>query len=133
MGKIKILLSLTDFADGSDETNGSHYLRLQVIDNGIGISAKDQTKLFQPFSKLEHSAKLNPNGTGLGLSNCKRVLESMGSNIWLAESTERTGFYDSKCGTVIAFTIKLFPRQRKQVSSKCLQEITSHFTNLEEE
>ena len=67
-------------------------------------------KLFKPFSRLDNSAKLNPNGIGLGLSNCRRVLESMGSKIWVLGSKERRGSYDKSCGTCIAFTVKLFPR-----------------------
>jgi signal transduction histidine kinase len=117
-GHIKIYLSLTDFVKGDenvDEKYSSKYLFVKVIDNGIGIKYKDQQKLFQPFARLEHSSKLNPNGVGLGLSNCKRVLESMGGNIWIQESRERTGFHDLNCGTVMSFTVKLFPCKFKAV------------------
>ena len=46
-----------------------------VIDQGSGISPDDQTKIFEPFRRLEtshHPAK----GVGLGLVVCKRLVEA---------------------------------------------------------
>jgi signal transduction histidine kinase len=67
-------------------------------------------KLFQPFSKLKANQELNPNGTGLGLFNCKKVLDRLGSKIWIEPSRTRKAMFEEDVGTVVSFTIKLYPR-----------------------
>lgn len=57
-------------------------------DNGIGISAEDQQKLFQSFYRI-HSKDKFP-GTGLGLSFCKKIIELHEGHIWV-KSTEGRG------------------------------------------
>jgi len=44
------------------------YLKIAVIDTGIGIREADQTKLFQMYGRLKDSEALNKNGVGLGLT-----------------------------------------------------------------
>ena len=73
-GKIKINSMIT-------QNDGKLNLTISVIDNGPGISAEDQQKLFEPFCKLEANSDCNPNGIGLGLSICKLICESLGGNI----------------------------------------------------
>jgi DNA topoisomerase VI subunit B len=57
------------------------FLRVCVKDNGPGISQGDLQKLFKPFSKLSSTSQLNPNGSGLGLYNCKLICTSLGGDI----------------------------------------------------
>ena len=83
---------------------------MKVIDQGVGISDKDFSKLFQPYSKIEANAELNPNGTGMGLYNCKNLLEMLDSKIWIEPTKNPKAIFDKDVGTVIAFTIKMFPR-----------------------
>ena len=54
-------------------------LHLSFQDNGIGIDKKYFSKLFKMFSRL-HSDK-DYEGTGLGLSLCKKIVYNMGGNI----------------------------------------------------
>ena len=56
---------------------------LQVEDTGIGMSAEDQTTLFQPFGMIQSSKNLNKKGTGLGLYISKNLCISMDSNIYV--------------------------------------------------
>lgn len=56
-------------------------LVISVQDTGIGISETDQQKLFQLFGKLSSSRQMNTSGIGLGLSICKRILDSFGGEI----------------------------------------------------
>ncbi|MFM2486935.1 ATP-binding protein [Celerinatantimonas yamalensis] len=51
-------------------------LQFQVQDTGIGIAKDKQSQLFQPFSQIEPQAQSNQ-GSGLGLSICKRLVEAM--------------------------------------------------------
>jgi signal transduction histidine kinase/ActR/RegA family two-component response regulator/putative methionine-R-sulfoxide reductase with GAF domain len=64
-------------------------LRVTIADTGSGIAPGQQHKLFTPFERLD-AAKSGVEGTGLGLSLCKRLVELMGGAIG-AESELGTG------------------------------------------
>lgn len=51
-----------------------------VHDNGPGIESAYQEKVFEPFKRL-HGRQYA--GSGLGLSFCRRVIESLGGRIWV--------------------------------------------------
>ena len=60
------------------DTNASsgekiEYVRIIIRDNGIGFSDADASKIFMPFSRLNSKDKFE--GTGLGLSLCKKIVE----------------------------------------------------------
>jgi len=54
---------------------------VQVDDTGIGITEKDQLRLFNQFEKLQDTKDLNRQGTGLGLFICKGIIEKIGIKI----------------------------------------------------
>ena len=56
------------------------YLRIKVADTGRGISAENIARLFVPFERLNVSDTVIE-GTGLGLSLCKHLIEAMGGRI----------------------------------------------------
>lgn len=61
-----------------------------VSDSGIGISESDMENLFKPFLQIDTSLSRKYEGSGLGLSICKKLVELMGGNIW-AESIPGKG------------------------------------------
>ncbi|MFL1896556.1 response regulator [Aquimarina sp. 2-A2] len=79
---------------------GSLTIRVEVIDSGIGISQKDQKELFQQFSQFHNEAILAGEGSGLGLTICKKLVDlmhgtlgvqstpSIGSNFWFTFKTK---------------------------------------------
>jgi signal transduction histidine kinase len=64
-------------------------LHVMVADTGAGIASADLPRLFEPFTRIESTAR-DADGTGLGLMLSKRLVELHGGRIW-AESREGQG------------------------------------------
>ena len=79
------------------EDNG--FLRVDVSDNGPGISPKDQKVIFEKFRQAGDALTDKPRGTGLGLHISFHIIEHYGGRIWV---TSRPGE-----GTTFSFTLPL--------------------------
>jgi two-component system sensor histidine kinase/response regulator len=55
-------------------------LRIEVTDQGIGISPEQQARLFHPFTQADGSINRKYGGTGLGLTIAKRIALLMGGD-----------------------------------------------------
>lgn len=69
-------------------TTLEHKLRLQVVDQGIGIPKADQEHLFSRFFRATNASTIQ--GTGLGLNIVKKYIDLMNGNITF-ESKENQG------------------------------------------
>jgi light-regulated signal transduction histidine kinase (bacteriophytochrome) len=69
------------------DVSGS-YFKIRIADNGIGFAQHDSERIFQTFSRLNPKDKFE--GTGLGLTLCKNIVERHGGRIW-AEGRDDEG------------------------------------------
>ena len=54
---------------------------VSVSDNGVGLSAEEAERVFEPFVRLVPRGPIE--GTGMGLAICRTAVESMGGRIWV--------------------------------------------------
>ena len=81
----------------ADEIVRKEYIRIAVIDTGIGIAPENINKLFQPFIQIDSALNRQYAGTGLGLALVKRIVELHGGQVELT----------SQLGLGSCFTIDL--------------------------
>jgi signal transduction histidine kinase len=77
----------------SAELRGPEWV-IRVEDNGVGIAAENQDRVFKPFIRL---ASRDVPGTGLGLAVCKKIVEGFGGTIWIES--------ELGAGSIFCFTI----------------------------
>ncbi len=69
------------------DTIENEHVRLYVEDTGFGIHGDDINELFKPFSRLGAEA-LGIDGTGIGLSLCKELVELMDGKIGVEDCSD---------------------------------------------
>jgi len=70
---------------------GNGYVEFAVADSGIGIKPADQERIFNRFEQADGSSRKKFQGTGLGLSLSKSLVELHGGRIWVESEGEGKG------------------------------------------
>ena len=76
------------------------FVEVSVSDTGIGIASEDQEKVFEEFRQVGMAAK-EIEGTGLGLTLCRKFVELHGGKIWVRSQVDR--------GSTFTFTVPVRP------------------------
>ena len=74
-------------------------LRVDVADNGIGISADDQAVIFDKFRQAGDTLTQKPTGSGLGLAISRQIIEHLGGKLWVESQPGK--------GATFSFTLPL--------------------------
>ncbi|MBX5456846.1 MAG: PAS domain S-box protein [Thermogemmatispora sp.] len=75
---------------------------VSVSDQGMGISLRDQERLFQRFQRINHPSTSGRPGAGLGLYICRAIIEAHGGRIWVESALHQ--------GSTFSFSL---PRKEK--------------------
>jgi two-component system phosphate regulon sensor histidine kinase PhoR len=75
---------------GVEPVEDEEVVRFHVRDEGLGIPADQQGRIFEKFFRLDPGMARGVGGTGLGLYICSELVERMGGRIWV-ESNEGRG------------------------------------------
>lgn len=62
-------------------TAGDASVSVEVIDEGIGIAAKDQQRIFERFYRVDRARSRSTGGSGLGLSIVRHVIANHGGTV----------------------------------------------------
>ena len=71
--------------------DGQAFLHFDVIDTGLGLTAKQVEKLFDPFSQADASTTRRFGGTGLGLTISKRLATLLGGDVVIVKTAPNVG------------------------------------------
>ena len=74
-------------------------LRVDVLDNGPGISSANQGLIFERFRQVGNTMTDKPQGTGLGLPISRHIIERFGGRLWVQSKPGQ--------GATFSFTLPL--------------------------
>jgi signal transduction histidine kinase len=103
----------------SIDNHGKSYLKISVSDNGIGIKTESFKKIFLPFEQEDSSTSKQYEGSGLGLSLCKKIVELHHGCIWIESRLGQ--------GSTLSFVLPLitenWPKQAKEIERRQEQKV----------
>jgi signal transduction histidine kinase len=124
-GKIKqVLYNLLSNAVKFTPNGGKIGIRVQraddgvevaVWDTGIGMAPENLGRVFEAFTRVENAYTKGTDGTGLGLTISKKIVELHGGKIWIeSEGIEK--------GITVKFTVPLGAQASGERNDPALQE-----------
>ena len=105
-GSIRLEISLIQI-----EENLNPSMLFEVIDTGVGMSPKQLSEVFQPFTQADETMSRRFGGTGLGLTISKGLVEALGGTL-TAESNQEQG-------STLRFTIDTGPLDGVPMYDQC--------------
>ncbi len=104
-GEIQVRVQPADASPDSAhrEVAGSHLVRFEVEDTGIGVAPEKLKHIFEPFEQEDPSTTRRYGGTGLGLAISRTLAEMMGGTIDVRSVPGS--------GSVFGFTVRVEPAE----------------------
>ena len=90
------------------------YFKISVKDNGVGISARNQKKIFKRFQRIENPESPSVKGTGLGLFWVKEIARYHGGNVSVESRAKEKG-------TVFTVSLPVYKSSKKRYINKLLK------------
>lgn len=87
-------------------TDISESVRIEIADNGSGISKDDLPYIFDRFYRADSSRNSSQGGSGIGLSIVKKIVEDHGGYIWVTSEETK--------GTTMHFVIRKYIKRSKE-------------------
>jgi signal transduction histidine kinase len=84
---------------------------VRVADNGAGIPASDQERVFERFQRTNDPAFRDVSGTGLGLFISRQLAEGHGGSLAIESSTPEDG-------TVFALALPMVPAETDRIQHR---------------
>ena len=111
---LNLISNAIKFSDEGDEIlvevkDKNEFVEISVKDNGIGIEEKDLNIIFNKFKQIDNSLSRNTEGTGIGLSLVKSIVELQGGSIYV----------ESEFGKGSKFTVMLPSRYVVHENTLC--------------
>ncbi|MBU3189495.1 PAS domain-containing protein [Clostridium bowmanii] len=122
---LNLISNAIKFSDMGDEifvtiVNKNEFVEISVKDNGIGIEDKNLDMIFDRFKQVDKSLSKNSEGTGIGLSLVKSIVELHGGSIHV----------ESDFGKGSKFTVKLPSRRVLQESKLYISKLPIKNQNI---
>lgn len=111
-GKIVISASVVD-----------QFLRVQVVDTGHGIPADELEHIFEPLIQAGHDSNRYRQGSGLGLSISRQLIELMGGSLYVSSQP--------MVGATFSFTLPLASKDQIQQHKSLTKEDIAHYQTPE--
>lgn len=80
------------------------YIDIEIKDRGIGIAARDLSRIFERFYRVDKSRAKKNGGTGLGLAIVKHIIKRMGADLKVS----------SKVGIGTTFNMRLYKKSGRK-------------------
>lgn len=87
---------------------------IDVTDNGVGIQARDQKKIFNKFQRIYNPESPNVKGTGLGLYWVKEIIKHHGGKISLESNGKNRG-------STFKITLPIYKASRQRYIKRLLK------------
>ena len=108
-------------ASGEYAADNDHILlKFSVTDTGIGMKAEDMESLFSPYKRIEEKRNRAIEGTGLGMSITRQLLDLMGSSLQVQSEYGK--------GSVFSFAVK-----QEVVSREKIGDISERLNGMSEQ
>ncbi|GLC32822.1 PAS domain-containing sensor histidine kinase [Clostridium omnivorum] len=102
------------------------YICIEVEDNGIGIPHDKQNIIFERFGQVDSSLSRQAEGTGIGLSLVKKLVEALGGSITVKSEVGKGSTF-----TILIPSEKVIEEQNDQGKLDLLDSHLVHITKVE--